>query len=380
MKQGKRRSSRWELVAAAACLFLIASGCKTSDPDPSPPGPTGLDDATLLCDWLVACPVVWDDLSVPRAFFLASGDPEAACLDWATRVNGGPGREAMEAAISAGRLQRDYMALGERLSDCSLELLTIDASPATGYLGAQEIGEPCSLDGECVDGAYCDFPVDQCPGACADRAPIGDPCAENRECESGYCGASDVCASLAFVTGAGNGSPCWETSVSATSRTLTNCAAGLYCSVVDDLCHPLPDIGDECENSWDAPCLSGLCLDSMGGVPRCVDITIVGEGADCDDLDVEIAASTVSVCDEYDGVECVGGTCVRPAAAAEGETCVFFDNYDSCESGTFCEWDAGGNTCVALGGTGESCSSSEECASGYCSFSTGECGPAYCDG
>lgn len=289
----ERSPTTFSSYPAAHSEALFTRRCQTTPP---PPGATS--EAQLLCDWILDCPVVNDDCAVPRAFFLAGAAPEADCLAWMARVASGPGRDAMDAALSSDRLELDASTRGALLDDCSFAIFAIDEGPRAGYTGAIDPGEACSLDGECVPGSYCNFGAGQCPGLCAARRSDGDACDQDRQCDSGFCGGSDVCASLDFETNAGVGSPCFQTSVSPTAVTLTNCASGLFCSVADDLCAPLPDIGDECSDAWDAPCVRGLCLDTTDAVARCIDLIPVNEGEACDDIEVDVSGTTARVCDE----------------------------------------------------------------------------------
>lgn len=258
-----------------------------------------------------------------------------------------------------------------------------------------QIGEPCSLDGECVGqtcrdtdsgrictvpcdplrpefgcepGFYCAF-ADGCEGFCVPQvaegtASFGDSCTRNEDCASLFC------------TDPGDGrmrclSPCRGDD--------GMCLAGEACAATPGRCGGCVDadiligargLGEECAEDGD--CGSGDCYDDAG---RMYCTRMCAADGDCPS-----------------GYHCRGDSCVAGPRGEIGEPCVANED---CVSGTFCaargdeawctrvcgdghEECPGGFDCVPAGGTsvcaptlglvGESCASNTECVSGLCAM------------
>jgi hypothetical protein len=236
------------------------------------------------------------------------------------------------------------------------------------------LGESCSgIPNECEAGLYCAY--DEAAGmTCQDGATAGDPCGAEMPCVDGTTCVDDVCTEE-------TGEECtWS----------EDCPAGTFCDDRSERCIPLLGEGDACE-SHEATCQEGLfCSDDYPNV--CVPLLGVGEECDdyyqlcrpelyCDDASYPYACAERpalgEACEDDTGCEpgatcsaSYDGSCVE--RAAEGETCQtnYWDPYGSnCLEGLFCAYGESDYECFAPRELGETCSSSTECASGYCNTS-----------
>lgn len=228
------------------------------------------------------------------------------------------------------------------------------------------LGEPCSIDGECVGGS--------CRDTIAGRICTSDCDARNPSygCEEGfYCGASagecgGYCVPTNGVTPTlGNGAACTDN---------TQCTSLLCVDPGDGSRRCLAP----CEANTGA-CLAGeVCLNVAGYCGACVDESIVAGGRNLGETCVSGTDCTSGVCfaDEYPGREtrsycshacsadsdcgsrfhCRDGTCASGARGDVGSPCA--TNSD-CLDGTFCAAQGDERWCTAL------CSSAADCTSGF---------------
>jgi Dickkopf N-terminal cysteine-rich region len=106
---------------------------------------------------------------------------------------------------------------------------------------------------------------------------------------------------------------------------------------------------------------------------RCRPISVVAAGEACSGASM----SDVRLCDTFSFLICEQGTCVAPASTNEGSSCVRTDFIDGCDAGLYCASQT--HVCLKLKNSGDPCTSTEECASGYCMSGSGTCSDTHCD-
>jgi len=283
------------------------------------------------------------------------------------------------------------------------------------------VGEDCT--GQiCEDGLVCSQVA---PTTCREPGDVGADCSDDYDCSGAAVCLDDQCAQ-----GAAEGEHC---------RSNESCVEGMYCVYDTQTCAPFLSAGDTCDSGYDQcvdgyacssgdpstcvvwygalndpcgayGCEEGLwCDQSSDDVGVCV--STLGEGEECDangtcddglycmddgnchapgELDDPCGVFTEASC--VQGLFCDRETVLCKPARAEDETCNPFTPVTSCQEGLYCACLADGcpgvssghdpeDVCVLKVENGESCSSSEECISGYCSSPLGECAeppPANC--
>jgi hypothetical protein len=197
----------------------------------------------------------------------------------------------------------------------------VECAPA----GGRTDGSPCVDAVQCAS-RWCDGPPYGC-GVCAEMPGTGAPCDVDRECARGYwCMPDGACG-----VPAGPGEPCDDVALCGVGL---SCAAGACVSTMSagDACDP--EAGVNCD--WmteELVCNSGVCAaiawaepgeqcgwvssvwTNCAGLTRC---TATGDLSFCTNAPVDGGS-----CDLDAGpfcmwpAECVGGTCVGPADAAD---------------------------------------------------------------
>ncbi len=216
---------------------------------------------------------------------------------------------------------------------CTNQPSGVDCAPYVCATGACAI--PCSGDGECVAGNFCDS------GTCRAKAAVGAACGADTECASGSCVDGFCCDT-----------PC--------QGLCQACAASAKASGADDgICGAAAvgmDPHDDCPDDGAPSCDRNGACDGAGqcsiyatgtacGVTTC--LGNVQTGFACDGAGACVADQTTD-CGEY---RCNGGAC--------NATCT---SGDDCASAAWC--DAG--SCVATLDDGTLCDSGEQCATGLC--------------
>jgi hypothetical protein len=279
------------------------------------------------------------------------------------------------------------------------------------FVGLKNPGQPCLAVGDCVPGSHC--VPNGLEGVCVPYQGEGQICNTSSDCDPDqpqlYCARQDynchVRASL--------GGPCAYTTddngQDPRLPLLAECdtsSGKLYCDAVTLVCKTLP--------GKDAPCLSG----QPAGVPPCdpdptlqlvCDAAVPGGPGICRAPGVLGSDCTRVLCDPDQAIYCdhtstpptcqtlptldqlcdATERCLAPyvcdgtkapatctSALQLGATCTF--GGPACDSGLYCNTVASPPVCAPKLGEGLTCTSSVQCASGLCRFTTqafGKCDP-----
>lgn len=325
-----------------------------------------------LCSHFMRCPAPEADVLLPRALFHSV----ERCLsvlnqgEDASRRNFDPLN-----AITAGRIvfhPDEARAYVDALAGpCDSSDLEGDATAGGAFEGTVATGESCVASVECAEGDYCDHAEGACPGVCANLKPTGAACARSAECESSYCSA-DICSKLTVAREAGDGEPC-GLQIGAYA-TKTPCARGLFCQgQPTGICRKAIPADAPCTGPNDVCVLDHLCLTDIDGAKRCRPVAVVQEGGRC----TGETSPDIRLCDAFASLACNQDACTSFASGAEGSGCVRTLFGDSCVDGLHCA--PATQTCERLGQAGDSCSASDECASGWCISGNGTCSSERCE-
>ncbi len=214
------------------------------------------------------------------------------------------------------------------------------------------IGEACVSDeAPCEEGAVCyaslGGPV--CARTIPFEGEICDPsgifgpaCGVGLDCR--FRGGENVCVDASR----GQGEVC---------RATEDCGAGLVCLGAPLTCQPRPaERGDFCDPAVAASCGTGSLECRLNGEFYVCDFRAAAEGEDCGD---EVTCER--------GFDCIGPrdntVCVRQLEA--GQTCSTDGTTASCAPPLECALRDGGRTCLALGQSGDTCTSTSECGTPF---------------
>ncbi len=248
-----------------------------------------------------------------------------------------------------------------------------------------ELGGSCDHQyGECkplVDGgsAQCvaTSPI-TCGGTCSAFAPVGSAC-YGLPCANGYCDSTQTCAAFAAL-----GSPC--PTFNECDPSTSYCGAPPDGGFSGDYCNPLIPAGSACQFEG---CEQGTyCGSADGGSFNRTCTPATGAGSAC-------SAAYSGNCTS--GLTCFDGTC-QTDPAPSGAPCgnLVVGGYLPCAQGWCSSADGGVGTCVASGGPGASCDSTQfsscveslTCFQGHCTGpatngspcdNTVSCAHGYCD-
>jgi hypothetical protein len=202
-------------------------------------------------------------------------------------------------------------------------------------VGTGATSADCRRNSQCASGYCTSTTIYSCPGTCQPRNVAGGKCTRGSECAEGLACSSTThkCAAYAALD-----DPC---------NMDDDCAPDLRC--LDFTCKPPLASGAGCSASFNCTvadvCIDGTCQ------------ALVGLGGTCTQ---PMAPGMPTVCAA--GFWCNAGTCA--ALPKVGGTCT---DIWACTGG-YCDMANNGGTCKAYLGTGESCTSSSQCASQIQSF------------
>ncbi len=300
------------------------------------------------------CAALAEELSCGQWKKCGLADPDAGCQAVLRGSRNAPPSSCWHLereSVDAGRLRydakvaRDCLTAHERRS-CT-DVAPIDACLKM-WTGLQPVGASCTIDLDCVTGAWCDFTA-TCPGVCRALGQVGAIVSNYRGCHPS---SSAVSTDGGWRCGppALTGEPCGDHFV-----------LGKACAADEDVCVHPPDGGTgRCERyvprplpaksgepcGRDRECQLGLaCRPSTQTEGRCGALFAPGEACSFDPR----------AC--VPGTFCNSGTC--EAAPAVGSACS-----STCARGALCL----GGTCRAEAGEGGACPCMVglECAAGVC--------------
>jgi hypothetical protein len=260
------------------------------------------------------------------------------------------------------------------------------------FRGSSLLGGDCSRAEDCANDARCLIDA-ECPGHCAPRAALDEPCNSASDCDDSggpvVCDSGFTCKRLTVRPAVGLGDACVAPKWNAPD--VTPCEAGLYCEESDGtsgICRaPVGKDGDCTEVHL---CSDGqVCIftdtgEQWLGFCRTATVTDV-PGAACDP---EARAS----CDAVGRLWCIDGTCQEVGDGTEGSLCQPVDEaaFVACDRGLVCLDPDPATDMVGPGGeywgtcgkpraAGEPCVENDDCASQHCR-ADGTCGDSYCCG
>ncbi len=335
-----------------------------------------------LEDLLFRAPYGGDvDLCVEVTLY-ASGPVEAAYIDAVARGEFQLADEDLRACLAL--LTRCEPLQPEDLGTGAARALTAQdgVSACLRLVGTLTGGMPCSLQGACASGLYCDFEEASCPGVCRPQAVEGAACRRDAECldtdplrisdcEAGRCVVRDV--EIAPV--AARGEPCGVIKTDEVRR-YTSCEADSYCQCSDAITEggflaallcgnrgtcaaPIP-VGQSCRSLIDV-CERGATCPEDTCVPA--DDLFPWAGGDQPRPSPRELISLQA-----------GESCVPPALFEEDGPRRDFIDLRLCRRGLFC--DASSATCQPQRDGGEACREGFDCASGQCT--DGVCADQFC--
>ncbi|PKN57551.1 MAG: hypothetical protein CVU56_10225 [Deltaproteobacteria bacterium HGW-Deltaproteobacteria-14] len=368
---------------------MAASACGDSGGSGGPPAASQLYESwsSTFCDVLTSCPVADEDLSFFK--LLASAD-EAACRSFVGRLfDQRRPEENLETIIAQGRVtyHGDQLSgcLSAARSACSVELDEV-AACAGVFEGMVATDGACWVHEECAGDAFCEQSDSDCVGVCKPRPKRGEACwyGDCSQTEGpSDCGGAGTCVPRVTVEGGAVGSPC-GTEWGDAEVTERRCAAGLACDYDFDAdaseCVALGAEGQACGGDADPHCGAGLaCATPPGGASTCKKVAIATNvGASCNETD---PSQPLVGCNIFKRLVCDGGTCEALGDGSLGSACAPNVDLDGiCDYGTHCDGERA--VCAAPKADGERCESGSECASGVCSFTSGDsgtCHPLSCD-
>lgn len=277
---------------------------------------------------------------------------------------------AWDAAIAAGTIVYDGAAAATcfdetRALGCDVTVSPTPAACREIFAGTIDIGQPCSLDEECVGDAYCASA--SCPdsaGTCTARAADGGACEGDEECTAGLTCDDGRCGPPASrrngPCGGGSGLECPidQSCVGEDDETMTQGTC------MDRASLQTAAAGETCEIEGMVQCQEGLSCavigaDMTGATFECRDP--VGAGGACF-LGFPSMCPTDQYCDATPAMGSFEGTC-QPLPG-DGEACLDATGFSArCRPGLAC---VGGTTCRAPQPNGASCTGNTECLSSNC--------------
>jgi hypothetical protein len=371
-----RPAAVWPLCAL--CVG-VASACGKSENDwpVTPPDKYTYDEFAaqlpdFLCGHFMRCPAPEADVLLPRALFRSV----ARCVEVLNQAEGATRRNFdPRSAIKAGRIvfhpdeARGY--LDSLAGPCDSSGVEADPTAGGAFEGTVAPGGSCVARVECETGNYCEHAEGACPGVCTKLKPTGEACAGSTDCESSYCSA-DTCSKLTLLPEAADGEPCGFQSGAYATR--TPCAQGLFCQgLPTGVCRKAIPADAPCVGPNDVCALDHLCLTDVDSTKRCRPIAVAQEGDRC----TGETSPDIRLCDAFSSLACEQNVCVSFASGTEGSGCVRTLFGDSCADGFHCALAT--QTCEQLGQTGDPCSASDECASGWCVSGNGTCSAERCE-
>lgn len=208
----------------------------------------------------------------------------------------------------------------------------------------------CSQDAHCIAGYRCDA------GACVAVSGLGDACADNSQCATGYCDNGTCCA---------GGTCCTEDAQCASLNEAPTCTDAATCSGQQRVftC----GLGFMCEGSMvaaPAACAGEACADgdACTQTDTCSEQGVC-EGSDPVQCEAPDSCNGAGVCDPETG-ECSNPGPGDDAACDDGNPCTV----DSCDPELGCTHEAmeDGTPC----GDGDACNGEELCQAGACAVGT----------
>jgi hypothetical protein len=329
----------------------------------------------LACERIMECPIPSGDRLAARLVYGTVAGCEAGVASALARS--APDRDLQE-ALDAGRIVFDPSAGAACLAQMedSSRASTTESCNAV-YTGTVQEGGACYRHEDCAGNAYCESDTWSCPGTCAPRVPLGEPCGSDAACDpSGgevFCDWSltpAVCAALVVRENAGLGEACGQQS----DGELVLCACSQWCSPAMVCENPIP-LGQPCSSGGDV-CESGALCRGPDGERVCQSIEIVSEpDAACDEQEEYPAL----ICDRSAGLDCVDGRCAWLGNGELGSGCEPGESGEQmCQPRLFCDDASGEPTCQPLKAPGAPCANSRECSTA-CDMVEGVCVDRYCD-
>ncbi len=229
-------------------------------------------------------------------------------------------------------------------------------------VGGGSVCSDCAADADCPQATEtCEWNAVSGHYYCAGPtlAGLGDACAANADCASGFC----------FDAGGGPGQICSTCSAAADCGAQRDCVFDPtfgFASCVGTIA-----LGDNCQNG--DQCLSGACRGNV--CSECErDSDCIGGGTCLDDM----AGVGYFVCTGGYGDTCTGGAdCgsgfCYDAGGGPGQVCSECENQTDCGAQQDCSFSGadGYASCVGTGNFGDTCTTGAECVSGFCN--TGVC-------
>jgi len=381
-----RARVRLRVVAysALASFLVLQPGCSGGD-DAGPPSPFDqYRQRSLLesCELLHRCPSTFELFNWLRR----NAQTPEKCAELLGRYEDDRQR-ALELAMAEGSVvydaveaERCFSGFDASCSGGSLVLRGGQIPCSSAFTGTVGLGGDCDVSEQCAGDAFCDWSAWTCPGTCAERVGLGQPCRGGDEC-SMLDGRTEcdwvetrgerVCVSLSVGPDAVVAEACGVTTDD-TTTTIVRCAEGSYCDRATELCRARLAAGEPCSDS-DSICVDDhFCVDGV-----CERVSVGAEGDFCDDRGY--------VCDFVSRLACVGGSCVAVGLGRRGTPCSPDPlSPANCDRGLIChtDWDVTGrSTCELPLAAGEACDANNECASGTCEWilAHDECASGVCE-
>lgn len=284
--------------------------------------------------------------------------------------------DAIVTAVEAGRVTYNSDEVAPCLASLeglgcgfsTTRALSQDAC-ATVFEGSIDLGDPCTVDEECLGEAFC--AGNSCPGTCTALLGAGGNCDDDDQCQDGLsCGDDGTCfepAALDEDCEGGVAPTCGDGLICAGDDTDTMTAG--TCKSPDDVF--VNGVGADCDFDTLALCEDGLScvvsIDSVTMQPSFACEAGVGSGEPCK-FGVPTQCPAGEYCDADITQQEVEGDCLPLPDV--GEPCVDAPGAGiGCKAGLICD-DADGN-CHAVNRLGGECVSDDGCSSEHCDG--GEC-------
>ena len=300
---------------------------------------------------------------------------------------------SLVARVRAGAIHYDPVAALACIDDLNAgcgDLSSGGGVPASchrAFVGTNPLGGSCVVSAECRGDAWCRTQDDRgpaCPGQCAPRLALGDPCRESAECPAAIAADTVVvcktptavpsaerrCVAVHLASPASAGQPCGR-SPSAGGEELTPCAEGLSCR---DTCQPPIAAGAACPGEFE-PCVEGYtCLGSWQQMV-CAPITVRRAASEACGLNFSVVSAEHSICDASQGLACADSRCAPVREVTAGQPCDL--ETVRCAPGLACNLSR--EVCVVPLPAGELCEHGADCQSEACDASTGRCRALACE-
>ena len=335
-----------------AVFLIISCENSTKNSEKLPIGDLESTMQTLYCETFMDCGISFYSMIFKNTqecidFFKEEGNMDFSKI--VAKVNSGAVKyDAVKAAACIAAMEE---------TGCKIfDLPSPDICEGT-FEGTVENGGECTIDQECIS-RYCDIQAG-CPGKCSPQAAVGETCnAGESSCVHGADCNGDKCVDFTGIIA--DGESCDEA--------FQWCGENSYC--MGGKCQPKLGEGDDCSEYEDA-CGKGMYCSPEKDNNVCVTGSIVEEdGATCDPTEGTVCNPLLNLyCHlNYNTFE---GTCGAPKE--EGDTCLDTteEMYYTCGEGLYCKTELTSGTCTKLKDLGESCTTDNECESGYCD--EGEC-------